>query len=580
MTESEESSSVMPGTSQGAVEALTGLDAETLNMMLETIRDVVRDAISDERLLQLDHDDECPVDMVRDMCGDKLGIQLLFIPEEYGGMGGATIDVYRVCQEMASLDLGIATSVLATFLGSDPIFFGATPEQKSQWLTEMAERGVLYAYGATEPEAGSDLGALKTTATPVLTDGKVSGYRLNGRKQWISNGGIADKYTILASAPDGPSWFVLDRGTEGFTQNRPEDKHGIRLSNTAALFLDDVFVPVGNLVGDVEGQGLIQAQKVFGYTRVMVATFGLGAGWAALDRAIQYSTTRIQGGAPLSEKQGYTHKLIVPNVVRLEAARAFIESVATRIDAGEGVDGALNTEGAIAKYLATEAGNRAADAAIQAHGGYGYTREYLVEKIKRDVRITTIYEGTSEIMEMTIARDRWQRNLKAAGRYYLDSAAELRALDARHPNVGAGIAAIACEALAGVLEACRAGRLTRNQHVLLRLGELIATAEGAGCFAYRAASALDGELPEKADRRFDGIALAAMSRAFARDAAQKVAGDGLRWVAGAGGVQAAGGTPLRDSLQIDAACAAQQGLIADMDRVADVLYGRSGASSA
>jgi len=563
-------------TSQNAVEANAGLDTETLNMMLETVREYVSDAIPDERLLQLDHDDECPVDLVRGMCSDQLGIQLLFIPEEYGGMGGATIDVYRVCEQMARLDVGVATSVLATFLGSDPLFVGATPEQKSQWLTEIAERGVLYAYGATEPEAGSDLAALKTTATPVLTDGRVSGYRLKGRKQWISNGGIADKYTILASAPGGPTWFVLDRGTEGFTQNRPEDKHGIRLSNTAALFLDDVLVPAGNLVGDVEGQGLIQAQKVFGYTRLMVAAFGLGAGWSALDRAIPYSTTRIQGGAPLSEKQGYTHKLIVPHAVALEAARAFIEYVATRIDAGEGADGALNTEGAIAKYLATEAGNRAADAAIQAHGGYGYTREYLVEKIRRDVRITTIYEGTSEIMEMTIARDRWQQHLKTAGRYYLDRAAALRDLDARHPDVGAGIAAVACEALAGVLEACRAGRLTRNQHVLLRLGELIAAAEGAGCFADRAAAALDGELPEKADHRFDGDALAAMSRVFARDAAQKVACDGMRWVTGAA---SASGAPLLSSLRVDAACAAQQGLIADMDRVADVLYGRFGAAS-
>jgi len=542
-------------------------------MMLETVRDFVRDALPDERMLQLDHEDECPVDLVRGMCGDQLGIQLLFIPEEYGGMGGATIDVYRVCEQMAGLDVGVATSVLATFLGSDPIFVGATPEQKRRWLTEIAERGVLYAYGATEPDAGSDLAALKTTATPVLTDGTVSGYRLNGRKQWISNGGIADKYTILASAPGGPSWFVLDRGTEGFTQNRPEDKHGIRLSNTAALFLDDAFVPAGNLVGEVEGQGLIQAQKVFGYTRMMVAAFGLGAGWAALDRAIPYSATRVQGGAPLSQKQGYTHKLIVPHAVRLEAARAFIESVAARIDAGEGVDGALNTEGAIAKYLATEAGNQAADAAIQAHGGYGYTREYLVEKIRRDVRITTIYEGTSEIMEMTIARDRWQRHLKTAGRYYLDSAAGLRALDARHPDVGAAAAAVACEALAGVLEACRAGRLTRSQHVLLRLGELIAAAEGAGCFAARAAAALDGALPEKADHRFDGAALAAMSRVFARDAALRVAGDGLRWVTGAGGTAPDGG------LRLAAACAAQEGLIADMDRVADVLYGRSGAAS-
>jgi alkylation response protein AidB-like acyl-CoA dehydrogenase len=565
----------MPLTSEDALQARAGLDTETLAMMLETVRDFVRDALPDERLLQLDHDDECPVDMVRGMCGDQLGVQLLFIPEEYGGMGGGAIDVYRVCEQMAGLDVGIATSVLATFLGSDPIFVGATPEQKSQWLSEIAERGILYAYGATEPDAGSDLAALKTTATPVLAGGTVSGYRLNGRKQWISNGGIADKYTILASAPGGPSWFVLDRGTEGFTQNRPEDKHGIRLSNTAALFLEDAFVPAGSLVGGVEGQGLIQAQKVFGYTRLMVAAFGLGAGWSALDRAVTYSTTRIQGGAPLSEKQGYTHKLIVPHAVRLEAARAFIEFVATRIDAGEGADGALNTEGAIAKYLATEAGNLAADAAIQAHGGYGYTREYLVEKIRRDVRITTIYEGTSEIMEMTIARDRWQQHLKTAGRYYLDSAAGLRALDARHPDVGAGAAAVACEALAGVLEACRAGRLTRNQHVLLRLGELIAAAEGAGCFAARAAAALDGELPAKADRRFDGSALAAMSRVFARDAAQKVACDGLRWVTGAAAPRADDGPAQPGGRWLDAAFAAQEGLIGDMDRVADALYGRS-----
>ena len=459
----------------------TGLDAETLKMTLEAIRDFITDAVPEERQLQLDHDDVCPEDVVRGMCGDELGIQLLFIPEEYGGMSGGTIDVYRVCEQMARIDVGMATSVLATFLGSDPIFFGATPDQKRLWLTEMAEKGTLYAYGATEPDAGSDLGALKTTATPVMTDGAVTGYKLNGRKQWISNGGIADNYTILANAPGGPSWFVLERGTEGFAQNKPEDKHGIRLSNTAALFLDNVFVPAGNLVGGVEGQGLIQAQKVFGYTRVMVAAFGLGGGWSALDRAIQYSTTRIQGGGPLSTKQGYTHKLIVPHAVRLEAARAFIEYTASRIDAGEGENGALNTEGAIGKYLATEAGDMAADAAIQAHGGYGYTREYMVEKIKRDVRITRIYEGTSEIMEMTIGRDRWQQHLKSSGLYYREIASELRTLHARHPDVGAGTAALASEALGSVLEACRLGRLTRNQHVLFRLGELIAYAEGAAC---------------------------------------------------------------------------------------------------
>src|SRR6266487_4541607 len=131
--------------------ASTGLDAETLKMTLEAIRDYVGDAIPGERQLQLDHDDVCPEDVVRGMCSDQLGVQLLFIPEEYGGMGGGTIDVYRVCEEMARIDVGMATSVLATFLGSDPIFFGATPEQKRLWLTEMAEQGVLYAYGAQNP---------------------------------------------------------------------------------------------------------------------------------------------------------------------------------------------------------------------------------------------------------------------------------------------------------------------------------------------------------------------------------------------------------------------------------------------
>ncbi len=559
-----------PAVTEG--DADTGIDAETLKMTLDTIKEFVANAMPQELQLQLDHDDVCPEELVRAMCGDELGVHLLFIPEEYGGMGCDTVDVYRICEQMARLDLGLATSVFATSLGSDPIFVGATPEQKRTWLTDIAKHGLLYAYGATEPEAGSDLGALKTIATPVIEDGQTIGYRLTGRKQWISNGGIADMYTILARAPGGPSWFVLKRGTDGFTQNRPEDKHGIRLSNTAALFLDGAFVPAENLIGGIEGQGLTQAQMVFGYTRLTVAAFGLGGGWSALDRAIAYSSTRIQAGAPLSEKQGYTHKLIVPHAVLLEAARSYIEYTAARIDAGQGENGALNTEGAIAKYLATEAGNLAADAAIQAHGGYGYTRDYLVEKIKRDVRITTIYEGTSEIMEMTIARDRWQQHLKSAGRYYTEIASELRALHARHADVGAETAALANGALASVLEACRVGRLTRSQHVLLRLGELIAYAECAGTFAARAAAALDGALPVKADHRFDPAALAAMSRVFARNAAHRVAHEGLRWVLGAS--QGADTTEFETGLRLDAVRAAQAGLVADMDSVADALYGR------
>jgi alkylation response protein AidB-like acyl-CoA dehydrogenase len=317
-----------------------------------------------------------------------------------------------------------------------------------------------------------------------MNDGKIVGYKINGNKQWISNGGIAGAYTVLASTPAGPSWFVVEKDAKGFTHDEPEDKHGIRLSNTAALAFNDVYVDADRLIGGVEGQGLNQAQAVFGYTRLMVAAFGLGAGWSALDRAIPYSTKRIQAGAPLSEKQGYTHKLIVPHVARLEAARAYIEQTAERIDAGEG---SLNTEGAIAKYMATEAGNSAAEASIQALGGYGYTHEYMVEKISRDVRITTIYEGTSEIMEMTISRDRWQLHLKTRGQHYHEKARELEALHARHPNVGANSAALAHHALAELLEKARVARLTRYQHILLRLGEWIAFAESAGSLARRAA---------------------------------------------------------------------------------------------
>jgi len=548
---------------------------KTLKLSLKSLRDFGRKRLPDDVLIDLDNKDECPLEIVRHMCSpDKLGIQLLFVPEDCGGMGGGAFDVYCICEEMARIDLGIATSVLATFLGSDPITVGATPEQKKKWLGRIADEGILFAYGATEPDAGSDLGALQTTAERVMDGDRIAGYKINGSKQWISNGGVADAYTILANTPAGPSWFIVEKGAPGFSHDEPEDKHGIRLSNTAALSLSDVYVDADRLVGGVEGQGLNQAQAVFGYTRLMVAAFGLGAGWAALDRAIPYSTKRIQAGAPLSEKQGYTHKLIVPHVARVEAGRAFIEDTAERIDAGEG---SLNTEGAIAKYMSTEAGNQAADAAIQALGGYGYTHEYMVEKISRDVRITTIYEGTSEIMEMTISRDRWQAHLKTRGEHYHALARQVAALHTDHPDVGAGTAALALHALAEVMERCRAARLTRHQHILLRLGELIAYAECAGTLARRAARMAEGKLHEKGSMRFDAAGLAAISRIFAREAAHKVAVDGLRWVAGAGGVNDAEMGAFETSLGLPAIHRAQAGMIADMDFVADVLYNRGAA---
>lgn len=555
---------------------MAGLDKETLDIGLASLDEFVKRHLPDELLLQLDRADEFPEQIIRAMCGEELGIQLFFIEEEYGGMGGGAFDLYRICERLAHVDIGVATGVLATHLGSEPVHVGATQEQKERWLGRIAEEGVLMAYGATEPAAGSDLGALRTVATPVRENGEVVGYRITGNKQWISNGGVADMFSILANAPGGPTWFVVKKGAEGFSAGKSEEKHGIRASNTSPLTLEDVYVPIEDLVGSEEGLGLRQALSVFGYTRMMVAAFGLGAGWAALDRAIPYSEERVQGGGPLSEKQGYTHKLIVPHAARLEAARAYIEEIAARLD-DEGNE--LVVEGGVAKYLATEFGNAAADASIQALGGYGYVHEYMVEKIKRDVRITTIYEGTSEIMEMSIGRDRWQQHLKSRGKHYHELAEELERLHREAPQAGADTAALGLHALAEILERCRTQRLTRNQHVLFRLGELCAWGEGARAAARRAAAALTGKLHEKSPKRFDAATLAAMSRIYCREASRKISSDGLAWVCAADGAGDADLAVLEAALGTTKINAAQRGLIADMNAVADALYDRASAKT-
>ena len=399
---------------------MAGLDREMLEMTLDAIGDFAARELPEKLLIDLDERDEFPAELVKRMCSDDLGVQLLFIPEEYGGMGGSAFDVYRTCERMAAIDLGVATSVLATFLGSDPIVVGGTPEQQARWLGRIAAEGLLMAYGATEPEAGSDLGALKTVAVPVLDDaGAVTAYRITGKKQWISNGGVADLYTILANAPGRPELVRrrprharLRARQAGEQARHPPQQHrrpvprrgrgARRPSRRRRRGPRSRPGPARVRLHPPDGRRLRPRCRL-GRPR---------PGDPLLGRANPGRQRRS------SEKQGYTHKLIVPHAVRLEAARAYIEETAERLDE---VHIGLNTEGAIAKYLATEAGNAAADAAIQALGGYGYTHEYLVEKIKRDVRITTIYEGTSEIMEMTIARDRWQQHLKTGGRYYHDA---------------------------------------------------------------------------------------------------------------------------------------------------------------
>ena len=410
---------------------------KTLKLSLKSLKDFAKKRLPDEVLRELDDRDECPVEIVHHMCNpDQLGIQLLFIPEEFGGMGGGTFDVYCVCEEMARIDLGVATAVLATFLGSDPIY-GRRHSGAEENLAD-AYRGrrnccLPTAPPSRKPAAIWERFALQRTRSTRTAASSVTRSTATSSGSATAESPMPTRFWPIRPAVQAGSSWKRARRVSATTSRKTSMAFASATRRPSRS--DDVYVDADRLVGGVEGQGLNQAQAVFGYTRLMVAAFGLGGGWAALDRAIPYSTKRIQAGAPLSEKQGYTHKLIVPHVVHLEAARAYIEETAERIDAG--TEGSLNTEGAIAKYMATEAGNAAAEASIQALGGYGYTHEYMVEKISRDVRITTIYEGTSEIMEMTISRDRWQSHLKTRGQYYHERAREFEALHARHPNVGA-----------------------------------------------------------------------------------------------------------------------------------------------
>ena len=189
-------------------------DLTTRNLMLDSLKQYAKNRISFNLIREHDAKNEIPLDILKEMYDhDVLGVHLLLIPEEYGGLGGQTTEIYRICEQLARIDLGIATGVFATFLGSDPINVGGTPEQKAKWFKKIAHENKLVAYGATEADAGSDLVSLRTRAEHVVKDGKVVGYKITGSKMWISNGGVADIYTVLALAPGGPSWFIVEKGT-------------------------------------------------------------------------------------------------------------------------------------------------------------------------------------------------------------------------------------------------------------------------------------------------------------------------------------------------------------------------------
>jgi alkylation response protein AidB-like acyl-CoA dehydrogenase len=547
-------------TDTGAHRPQGGLDEETRQMVVDTVRQLSKRLLTKQAVLEWDRDEVFPEAVIREMLGPEIGLQLLFIPEVYGGMGGGAVDCCAVTREMSKICLGVGTAFFAIQLGSDPIIVGGTEDQKEKWLGAVAEGQSLVAYAVTEPEAGSNLAALKTKAEPVLDDsGALIGYRINGSKQFISTGGYADFVTVLAQTPEGPTFFVVEKGTEGFKQHKGEEKHGIRASNTSPLTFSDVFVPVANRIGDTPGKGLKQANQVFGYTRLMVAAMALGAGEAAIDIAIPYAKERVQFGSPLSEKKGYTNKLIVPHWVNMQAAAAYIDAIAHRLDS-ESED--LQVEGSIAKLFTTEAANRAADDAMQALGGYGYISEFGVEKIKRDVKITCIYEGTSEVQQSIISTFRWKKTRKTKGAYYDGIAEGLEGLADSNDDAGCRQVAACARLLNRTIDFAHENRLIRHQQVMFALADMMAHVEVAEAISRRAAT---GDEP----------ILKSTARVFAHVCGRLVTENIRLIVRGTAGIDAAAAETFLSSLDLAILETSYRGVIDDMDRIADYIFQRA-----
>lgn len=529
---------------------LARLDAGDLELIVTTLKEFTDREAPLERRLHWDETDTCPVDAVRAMLSPEVGLHLVFLPQEYDGMGGGAYDIYRLSCEFAKIDLGLATAMLAVALGTDPIRVGCTESQKRRWLPRIANEGLIVAYAVTEPEAGSNVQNVKTTAERVTdASGRITHYRLNGVKQFISNGSIADLYTVLAKAPDGPTFFVVERNTPGLKAGKHEIKHGIRLSDTAQVLLQDVVVAADQVVGDKEGEGLKQANEVFGFTRLMVAAFGLGTGLSALEKAIAYSKQRKQMGTLLCEKQGFTHKLIVPNSVRLAAAKAFIEYVADLLDSG---NEDRQVEGAVAKLFATEVGNIAADDAVQALGGYGYCVDFEVEKIRRDARILRIYEGTSEIMQSIIGVFRMRESVKRG--FYGTLAASVD----KCTESGGTEAAKTARFLSDAIRLAFDEKLIKQQHALFEFATAMAEVETAIALVRAAASGSDALLKAQARVWAGDVAVSVPARLLKLFSASNVLSHGdFEKISFAG--------------DLSGAIAMQAGRLADMDSIAQQL---------
>lgn len=373
-------------------------------MIVELARKVAQEKIKPVRQ-EFDESGEFPWEIVKELSqADLMG---LYIPQEYGGFGGGVMELCIAVEELCKVDGGIALSLAATALGTFPIIIFGTDEQKKKYLPKIAKGEVLAAFGLTEPESGSDAGATKTTAKK---DGDF--YILNGTKCFITNGGVAEIYTVIAMTDKsrgsrGASAFIVEKGTPGFSYGKKENKMGIRASATCELIFQDCKVPKENLLGR-EGAGFIVAMKTLDQSRPGVAAQALGIAAGALDEAVEYAKTRKQFDHPISSFQAIQH-ILANMATDVEAARALIYAVARAIDKG---DKDVSGASAMCKLFASDVAMRVTTDAVQVFGGYGYMKEYPVEKMMRDAKITQIYEGTNQIQRNVIALDLIKKSAK------------------------------------------------------------------------------------------------------------------------------------------------------------------------
>lgn len=363
------------------------------------IRDLAH-KIAEEKIrpvaAKYDQSEEYPWDVIKVIAAsDLFG---LFIPEEYGGLSVNVLNLCLATEEFSRACGGIAVCYAASALGTFPIVLFGNEVQKKRYLPDLAKGRKVAAFAVTEPEAGSDASAIKTTA-------KKEGdyYVLNGLKHFITNGGDAEVYVVIAMTDKtkgarGASAFIVEKGTPGFTFGKKEDKFGIRASSTRELIFTDCKIPKENLISK-EGMGFIVTMRTFDMSRPGVAAQALGIAQGALELAVKYAKERHQFGKSISSFQGIQW-MLADMATEVEAARALVYSTARMVDAGIKD---VARESAMAKMYASDVAMKVTVDALQIFGGYGYMKDYPIEKYVRDAKITQIYEGTNQIQRSIIA---------------------------------------------------------------------------------------------------------------------------------------------------------------------------------